>query len=322
MMSCSSFTNLGRVYSLKVFEIHEGSRTAKGRAIVNLLPLTPDERVVKLFPARDLDNKSFVMVTEDGIIKRTDAMEFAKIRSSGIRAVTLRENDELVFCQLSSGDDSIVLATAKGQGIRFKETEVRQMGRQASGVMGIRLKDGDHVVGMEVISDDRDILFATARGYGKRVKAEDFRVAHRGGYGVRTIPTTERNGNVIGLTVVGENSNVLLIDTTGKIIRLSPTEIRTMGRQAKGVRLIKLDSDQTVSSVISFEEENNNHDAEHEGGAVELKKSPKKFEGYSYGDASLRFEELLDQESELELQDESGEEEILFDSDADDEMLA
>ncbi len=312
------FTNLGRVYSLKVFEIPEGSRIAKGRAIVNLLPLTPDEHVVKLLPTRDLENKSLVMVTRDGIIKRTDAMEFSKIRSSGIRAITLRENDELVFCQLSSGNDSIVLATANGQGIRFKETEVRQMGRQASGVMGIRLKDGDRVVGMEVISDDRDILFATARGYGKRVKAEDFRVAHRGGYGVRTIPTTERNGHVIGLAVVGENSNVLLIDTTGKMIRLSPSEIRTMGRQAKGVRLIKLDEEQRVSSVISFEEENHNHDAGQENESSESKKPAKGFGGYAYADDAIRFEEALIDDYSLEFSDK---EESAFESNPDDEIL-
>ena len=253
------FTNLGRVYSMTVFEVPEGSRTAKGRAIINLLPLTPEEKVVRLLCTRDLDTKSLVMLTKKGIIKRTDATEFAKIRSSGIRAITLREDDELVFCALSSGADSIVIATAKGQGIRFKETEVRQMGRQASGVMGIRLKSKDYVVGMEVIADDRDILFATARGYGKRVKAEDFRVAHRGGYGVRTIPTDERNGLVIGLAAVSDNSNILLIDTAGKMIRLSPTEIRTMGRQAKGVRLIKLDDQQVLSSVVEFEDESPLH---------------------------------------------------------------
>ena len=254
------FTNLGRVYSLNVFEVPEGSRTAKGRAIVNLLPLAPDETVVKLLPARDLEGKSLVLLTREGIIKRTDAMAFAKIRSSGIRAITLHENDDLVFCAFSSGNDSIVIATAQGQGIRFKETEVRSMGRQAAGVMGIRLKSKDYVVGMEVVHDDNDILFATERGYGKRVKADDFRVAHRGGYGVRTIPTDERNGNVIGLTVVNDNSNVLLIDTTGKIIRLSPTEIRTMGRQAKGVRFIRLNEDQRLSAVVSFEEPTVDHE--------------------------------------------------------------
>ncbi|MGE0207383.1 MAG: DNA gyrase subunit A [Candidatus Babeliales bacterium] len=262
------FTNLGRVYNLQVFEVPEGSRTAKGRAIVNLLPLTEGEKVVKLLCARDLAGKSLVMLSRDGIIKRMDATLFEKIRSSGIRAVTLREGDELVFCALSSGSDTIVIATAKGQGIRFKETEVRQMGRQASGVMGIRLRSKDSVVGMEVVTGEEDILFATERGYGKRVKAEDFRVAHRGGYGVRTIPVDERNGFVIGLAAVSDDSNVLLIDTAGKMIRLSPQEIRTMGRQAKGVRLIRLDDDQRLATVAAFVEENNgNNGGGDEGGS-------------------------------------------------------
>lgn len=248
------FTNLGRVYSLSVFQVPEGSRTAKGRAIINLVPLTPGEVVVKLLCTRDLQGKFLVMVTKNGIIKRTDAQAFDNIRSSGIRAISLPEADELVYCALSSGSDFIVIATANGQGIRFKEEEVRAMGRQATGVIGIRLKPKDYVVAMEVVSNESDILFATARGYGKRVKAEDFRVAHRGGYGVRTIPTDARNGSVIGLAVVNDDSHVLLIDSAGKMIRLSPTEIRTMGRQAKGVRLIRLNEDQELISVISFEE--------------------------------------------------------------------
>ena len=137
------------------------------------------------------------------------------------------------------------------------------MGRQAAGVIGIRLRKDDYVVGMEVINDTRDILFATAGGYGKRVHPEDFRVAHRGGYGVRTIPTDKRNGRVIGLTKVGDDSHILLIDTAGKIIRLSPQEIRTMGRQAMGVRLIKLDDGQLLSTVVAFdgtEVESDDHD--------------------------------------------------------------
>jgi len=250
------FTNFGRVYNLQVFEVPEASRTAKGRAIVNLLPLQPEERVVKLLCARDLEGKFVVMVTKNGIIKRVDAAAFAKIRSTGIRAITLKEEDkdELVFCRMSGGDDTIIIATQKGQGIRFKETEVRAMGRQASGVIGIRLKKGDEVVGMEALHADDDILFATENGYGKRVSMDDFRVAHRGGVGVRTIPTDKRNGVVIGLAVVHDNSAVLLIDKAGKIIRLAPTEIRTMGRQAKGVRLIKLDTGQKLASVVAFDE--------------------------------------------------------------------
>lgn len=248
------FTNLGRVYSLNVFEVPEASRMAKGRAVVNLLPLQPDEKVVKLLCTRDMEGKQVVMLTMNGLIKRTDAMAFAKIRATGIRAITLKEGDELVFCSVSSGHDTIVIATSKGQGIRFKEEEVRSMGRQAAGVIGIRLKKDDFVVGMEVSEDGGDILFATENGYGKRVKIEDFRIAHRGGVGVRTIPTDKRNGTVIGLALVTNESSVLLIDQVGKIIRLSPTEIRTMGRQAKGVRLIKLDKGQHLASVVAFEE--------------------------------------------------------------------
>jgi len=196
------------------------------------------------------------MLTKNGIIKRTDASEFAHIRATGIRAATLKDNDELVFCDLSSGNDSIIIATAQGQGIRFNEKEVRSMGRQAAGVIGIRLKKNDYVVGMQVLGETGDILFATENGYGKRVSIADFRVAHRGGLGVRTIPADKRNGRVIGLAHVTDNSNLLLIDQVGKIIRLPSSEVRTMGRQAKGVRLIRLDEGQKLSSVVAFEEDN------------------------------------------------------------------
>jgi len=250
------FTNLGRVYSLKVFEVPEGSRTARGRAVVNLLPLQPNERVVKLLCTREMENNFIMMATKNGLVKRTEAKAFAKIRVSGIRGITLKEGDELAFCNISTGDCSVVIATAKGQGIRFPESEVRAMGRQASGVIGIRCKPGDHVVGMEIIrNDEGDILFATERGYGKRVKVPDFRLAHRGGVGVRTIPTEKRNGLVIGLAIVYPDSHILLIDVGGKIIRLSPKEIRTMGRQAKGVRLIKLDKQQQLAAVVAFRED-------------------------------------------------------------------
>ena len=253
------FTNLGRVYSMQVFEVPEASRIAKGRAIVNLLPLSPNEHVVKLLCSHDLKDHFVVMLTRRGIIKRTDAKGFQKIRVTGIRALTLREEDELVFCDISTGDDEIIIATAHGQGIHFKEPEVRSMGRQAAGVMGIRLRKDDSVVGMEVISDpEKDVLFATQRGYGKRVKVKDFRVSHRGGVGVRTIPADTRNGLVVGLVAVGPESNILLIDSSGKIIRLSPKEVRTMGRQARGVRLIRLAKEQKLISIVAFEE----HDEE------------------------------------------------------------
>lgn len=249
------FTNRGRIFNLKVFQIPEASRLAKGRAIVNLLLLPEGETVVKLLCLRasEMKDKFFVMVTKHGVIKKTPASAFAKIRSTGIKALGLRGDDELAFCDISSGNDFIVVATQKGYGIRFKECEVRSMGRQAAGVRSIRLRDGDSVVGLEVIDDERDLLFATSKGYGKSVRIKDFRVAHRGGMGVRTIPTDFRNGDVIALTRVTPESHLLLIDTNGKIIRLSSSEIRTMGRQAKGVRLVRLDKKQVLSSVVAFE---------------------------------------------------------------------
>lgn len=258
------FTTLGRVYSLQGFEVPEASRMAKGRAIVNLLPLQPNERVVKLLCTRDMSNKFVVMVTKSGTIKRTDAESFSNIRSTGIRALTLNEDDELVSCGLSSGQNTIILATSSGQGIHFKEDEVRSMGRQAAGVIGIRLKKEDSVVGMEIVKPEGEVLFATERGYGKKVSVAEFRIAHRGGVGVRTIPTDKRNGSVIGLATVTEHSNILLIDQVGKLIRLPASEVRTMGRQAKGVRLIKLEPDQLLSTMVAFEEA---HDEEHIGTA-------------------------------------------------------
>lgn len=262
------FTNTGRIFSLTVFQVPEGSRTAKGRAIVNLLELSENERIVKLLCMRDMEQKFIVMITKKGVIKKTEAEAFMKIRSTGIRAVGLNEGDELAFCSVSGGNDSIVIATNNGQGIHFKETEVRSMGRQAAGVRGISLREGDFVVGLEVIPTKCDLLFATSRGYGKRVNTEDFRVAHRGGLGVRTIPTGGRNGSVVGLARVSDESEILLIDTNGKVIRLSPQEVRTMGRQAKGVRLVRLDADQELSALLAFDSEENTKDVANESAVL------------------------------------------------------
>ena len=307
------FTNLGRVYSLPVYQIPEGSRTAKGRAVVNLLQLNDGETVVRLLCMRGMEQKQIVMVTKNGVIKKTDAQAFAKIRVSGIRALGLRDNDQLSFCGVSSGNDFIVLATAHGQGIRFKESEVRSMGRQAEGVMGIRLRDGDFVVGMEIIDDEnKNILFATANGYGKQTRVGDFRVAHRGGIGVRTIPTDRRNGDVIGLVIISELSHILLIDDNGKIIHMLPKEVRTMGRQAKGVRLIRLDSGRRLASIVAFESESDNENAEgtdgQEGGSeveevVNLKRvSPSKapkVKADDAGEQEVSLEEPSDESEDM-----------------------
>ena len=261
-----------------------------------------------------MEGKFFVMVTKEGIIKRTDAMSFAKIRSTGIRAITLREGDELVFCALSNGNDTVIIATAQGQGIRFNEDEVRSMGRQASGVIGIRLRKNDYVVGMEVISDGAgDILFATENGYGKKVSTADFRVAHRGGLGVRTIPTDKRNGKVIGLTIVHENSNILLIDKAGKIIRLSATEIRTMGRQAKGVRLIRLDATQKLHNVVAFEGGEDTPVDDESGVVIETRTLP-------VADPSEQEEEGDDEEDEQDEENEEAASDLEYEEDGADDI--
>lgn len=312
------FTNLGRVYSMRVFEVPEAGRTARGRAVINLIPLTEGEKVVKLLClTKDTENKNIVMLTKKGLIKKTQASAFAKIRETGIRALTLKEDDELVFCGISSGENTIVIATAKGQGIHFKESEVRTMGRQAAGVMGIRLRKNDFVVGMEVITNPSlDLLFATENGYGKRVKIVDFRIAHRGGYGVRTIPTNERNGDVIGLAVVSDKSNILLIDQAGKIIRLPSEEIRTMGRQASGVRLIKLDEGQKLANMVSFDGED--EESENTANPSEIKSIKQNAESSNESNNNSDEELEIEDDSEEFFDDEDGVEE--FSNEEDEEL--
>lgn len=250
------FTNLGRVYSLSVYEIPEASRTARGRAVINLIPLTPGESVVKLLCAAELQSGYVVMVTRKGVIKKTEAVAFSNVRKTGIHAINLNEGDELAFCAQSVGNDDIVIATSNGQGIRFNEEEVRPMGRHSAGVRGIRIRGEAQVVGLEIIGaeDVRDLLFVTSGGYGKRVRVEDFRIAHRGGLGVRTIPVGKRNGDVIGVALVANDSSILLIEQSGRIIRLSPQEVRTMRRGAQGVRLIRLGEGERVFAVAAFDE--------------------------------------------------------------------
>lgn len=256
------FTNFGRVYSKRVYEVPEGSRTTKGRAIVNVIPLQENEKVIKLLCARNLEGLFLTMVTKKGVIKRTSTEYFMNIRQTGIRAVSLNENDELAFCMLTSGKDSIMLATKLGMAIRFYETEVRSMGRQAAGVRGIRLRENDELIGALVVNEKQNILFVTTSGFGKRVEINRFRIIHRGGVGVRTIPTDKRNGSVIGLAMVDDETGLLLIDENGKIIRISPHEIRTMGRQAKGVRLIRMNEDQKVAAVATLQSTNEQKEAQ------------------------------------------------------------
>lgn len=294
------FTNLGRVYSKQVYEMPEGSRTAKGRAIINILELNPGEVVVKLLCARNLSELFLVMVTQKGTIKRCKADFFENIRQTGIRAITLNENDKLEFCILTTGKDSLIMATKNGMGIRFLEKEVRSTGRQAAGVRGIRLNSADEIVGVMVVNSNKDVLFVAENGYGKRVKPSSFRIAHRGGKGVRTIPTNKRNGFVIGLAVVDNETDIIMIDQNGKIIRISPQEIRTLSRNAMGVRLIRLDNNQKVACLAVIRGDEQSEAIERKANTIDISE-----------------ENIISNESE-ELLEEGNIEEDYFGDDSDD----
>ncbi|MCI0454924.1 MAG: DNA gyrase subunit A [Candidatus Dadabacteria bacterium] len=245
------FTNLGRCYWLKVHEIPEAGPTGKGKAIVNLLNLSSNEKVAEVLPIREFkEDKFVVMATKDGVIKKTELMAYSNPRAGGIIAVNVREDDELIGAMMTGGNNEILLTTRFGQAIRFKEDEVREMGRGATGVIGIRLEDKDEVVSLEVIENqDAQILTVTEMGYGKRTPVSDYRLTGRGGKGVITIRTTEKNGRVVGAFQVTDGLQVILITTHGKIIRMEASEISVYKRGTQGLRLIDLEPEERVAAV-------------------------------------------------------------------------
>ncbi|WKZ57635.1 MAG: DNA gyrase subunit A [Bdellovibrionota bacterium] len=263
------FTSLGRVYWLKVYEIPESARTARGRALVNLLDLRPDESVAAILPVREFaENRYVVMGTSSGIIKKVDLMSFSNPRRGGVIACSLDDSDRLIGVRLSTGSDDVLLATKLGMSIRFTEDDVRAMGRAARGVMGIRLDQGDAVVGMTVIAkagqeklqgykrvdESGTLLTVCEHGYGKRSKLEDYRVQTRAGKGVIDIRTTDRNGNVVGVAAVAHDSGLMLITSAGKVIRILAKDISVIGRNTQGVKLIELDPEEKVSAIAPLME--------------------------------------------------------------------
>jgi len=253
------FTNYGRVYWLKGYKIPEGSRHAKGKAIINLLPrLEGGEYVETAIPIHEFDDKHYlVFVTKKGIIKKTTLSEYGNIRVNGIRAINLEEGDELISTKLSHGDQIIMIATANGQACRFNETEARSMGRVTHGVIGIRLNKGDKVVSMEIVEKGgEDLLTITENGFGKRSAIQDYRMTHRGSKGVRTIVTNERNGKVIFVREVTDNDEIIVTSKEGMVVRISIKDIRRQGRNTMGVRIMRLnEGDKVVSVAKIFENE-------------------------------------------------------------------
>ena len=246
------FTNKGKIKWLKVYTIPEASRQAKGKAIINLLDLEKDEKVTACVPVRDFDDKHFlVMSTKKGIVKKTNLISYSKPRKSGIIAITLDENDELINVILTDGNKQIMLATKKGNAVRFDENEIRPVGRSARGVIGIRLKENDEVIGMVECVPDQTLLTVTENGYGKRTQISEYRLISRGGSGVINIQCSERNGNVVSIKSVSDKDELMFISQKGIIIRTKAAEVSIIGRNTQGVRVMKLEeSDKLVAAAI------------------------------------------------------------------------
>ena len=235
------FTTRGVVYRLKGYQIPEAGRTAKGTAIVNLLPLEAEEKVTAIIPIREFTSyKDLVFITRNGVVKKTGLTDYSRIRTSGLRAINLDENDVLIDVIVSEADNDIMLTTHKGMAIRFKESDVRGVGRTARGVRGIRLKGDDYVVGGAVITNDAKCLVVTEKGYGKKTDFDEYKAQSRGGMGVKTYKITEKTGALVGMTAVTDENDMLLITSDGVVIRMHANEISTIGRNTQGVRLMKL----------------------------------------------------------------------------------
>jgi DNA gyrase subunit A len=243
-------TTVGKLYWLKVHEIPQASRTARGKPIVNLVQLGQDEKLAAVLVTKEFSENKFVFfVTKKGLVKKTDLTAFSNVRSAGIIALGIEDGDSLVAVKITDGTKDILLSTAQGMSIRFAESEVRSMGRTAYGVKGITLEEGDEVVGADVVEKDRFILTVTENGYGKRTVESEYRVQGRGGKGIIDIKTTERNGKVVGVTQVGETDEVMLVTSRGMLIRTRVAEISAIGRNTQGVRLITLEEGEQVAAL-------------------------------------------------------------------------
>jgi len=253
------FTNRGKAFWLKGYKIPEGDRYAKGKAIINLLPrLEEGEKVETAIPIQEFDDAHYlVFATKKGIVKKTVLSAYSNIRVNGIRAINLDKDDELINTKLSDGKQTIMIATSNGQACRFNEKEIRPMGRVTRGVIGIRLNKGDSVVAMTVVGEEGQLLTITENGFGKRSPIQDYRKTHRGSKGVRTIITNERNGKVIFVSEAADEDDILLTSEQGMNVRIPVKDIRTQGRNTMGVRIMRLNKEDSVVSVTKVLEENN-----------------------------------------------------------------
>lgn len=257
------FSNYGKVYNLKGYEIPEFSRQSKGLPIVNLLPIEKDEKITSMLMLKDGDeeNKYLVFITKKGIIKRTLLSEFDSIRKNGKKAIVLKENDELITVGKSDGNKMILIGADNGKMIRFSENEVRVMGRSSSGVKGIEIGDSNNVVGAAITDDNKNVLVVTENGYGKQTQISEYRITHRGSKGVKALNTTEKTGNLVGFKVVEGNEDLIIISSEGIIIRIDTTQISSLSRNTQGVKLINLKDNQKVATVTTIVHQDENDES-------------------------------------------------------------
>jgi DNA gyrase subunit A len=267
------FTSQGRAYSKRVYELPEGSRASRGKALVNFLELKADERVVEMLPLKNFEAGKFVMMaTAHGVVKKTALELFGNIRSTGIIALSIDDDDKLVEVRITDGKSHIVLATRQGRAIRFPEDRVRPMGRTARGIKGVRLRENDEVVACETFPEDAPATLMTVceKGYGKRTRVTDYPVKGRGGLGVITIKTTERNGQVVGCKLVTDDEDLMLVTSQGKVIRMPVKGIPTLGRNTQGVRLIRVENGETVVAIESLAERDEEEAGEIQAAPLEV----------------------------------------------------
>lgn len=250
------FTNTGRVYRLKAYEIPECSRTARGTAIVNLLQLQPDEKITSMIPIKEYSDSQYLfMATKNGIVKKTKITDYENIRKTGLAAINLREDDRLIEVKLTDNSEDIILITKFGQCIRFHETDVRNTGRTSMGVIGMSLTDQDEVIAMQLASQGDSLMIVSAKGLGKCTLVEEFTPQNRGGKGVKCYKITEKTGNVVGCKAVNEDDEMMLINTEGIIIRIKVNDTALLGRITSGVKLINVGEGVTVASIAKVRKE-------------------------------------------------------------------
>jgi DNA gyrase subunit A len=255
------FTEKGKCYWLRVFEIPEGSKISKGRAVQNLINIDPDDKIkayIRTNDLKDLDyvkQMSVVMITKNGTIKKTSLEAYSRPRTNGINAIEIREDDQLLGAKLTNGESEIMIATKNGKCIRFPEEKVREVGRGSIGVRGISMEESDEVIGMIVINDveNETVLVVSERGYGKRTAVEDYRITNRGGKGVITLNITEKTGQLIAIQSVTDEDGLMIINKSGVAIRMGMDEMRVMGRNTQGVKVINLKAKDEIAAIAKVE---------------------------------------------------------------------